>query len=283
MDEREALHTAARHFCIDQTKLWVERYTQLDARGVAREGDDYSTAAYSTFPRYRFYGRLLPLIEGIAPQQHSQSSLLVDLEAATKRASTELGRELKNVTAVAAIEEEAREIIRYIREFDTTAAFAVVPLPRRRTLASAESESLWSLLQNFWNVRRGSPWHPLLDEPVPASVLTFHQELWDAREGEALLLRSLEARGITDCFVLHEFDIDRPDYVAELAALDPYYNGAEKFTTSDASWLLYASHESSIAIAGWVAGVFLGEWPDAKAVAYGGPFHTDDLRGTWET
>ena len=59
------------------------------------------------------------------------------------------------------------------------------------------------------------------------------------------------------------------------------YQGDESFVTSDFEWLLYSSHESSIAVAGWLADFFRKQWRDWEAVAYGGPFHTDDLRGSW--
>ncbi|MGA9977265.1 MAG: hypothetical protein WBQ08_01315 [Candidatus Sulfotelmatobacter sp.] len=64
--------------------------------------------------------------------------------------------------------------------------------------------------------------------------------------------------------------------------MDPIYGGFESFTTSDFEWLVYSSHESSIAVAGWLADFFRTHWPDWESVAYAGPFHTSDLRGTWE-
>jgi len=60
------------------------------------------------------------------------------------------------------------------------------------------------------------------------------------------------------------------------------YRGEESFATSDFEWLVYSSHESSIAVAGWLADRFRQQWRDWETVAYGGPFHTDDLRGSWE-
>jgi hypothetical protein len=51
---------------------------------------------------------------------------------------------------------------------------------------------------------------------------------------------------------------------------------------SDFEWLVYSSHESSIAVAGWLADFFRAKWSDWGSVAYGGPFHTIDRRGSWE-
>ena len=75
-------------------------------------------------------------------------------------------------------------------------------------------------------------------------------------------------------------EIGPPDYEMESAAVDLHYDGSEAFITSDGEWLLYSSHESSITVAGWLADRFRAQWPDADKMAYGGPFHTDDLKGT---
>jgi hypothetical protein len=88
-----------------------------------------------------------------------------------------------------------------------------------------------------------------------------------------------QERAIERCFLLLEgpvdFEIARP-------LLDPVYKGEESFVTSDLGWLVYSSHESSIAVAGWLADLFRAQWRDWESLAYGGPFHTADLRGSWD-
>jgi hypothetical protein len=72
------------------------------------------------------------------------------------------------------------------------------------------------------------------------------------------------------------------DFEIARSLVDPIYGGDESFVTSDFEWLVYSSHESSIAVAGWLADLFRAQWRDWESVSYGGPFHTADLRGTWE-
>jgi len=72
------------------------------------------------------------------------------------------------------------------------------------------------------------------------------------------------------------------DYEIARSLVDSRWRGDESFVTSDFEWLVYSSHESSIAVAGWLADVYRNQWRDWETVAYGGPFHTDDLRGSWE-
>jgi hypothetical protein len=72
------------------------------------------------------------------------------------------------------------------------------------------------------------------------------------------------------------------DYEIARSLVNPIYKGDESFITTDFQWLVYSSHESSIAVAGWLADFFRAQWRDWEAVTYVGPFHTADLRGSWE-
>jgi hypothetical protein len=135
------------------------------------------------------------------------------------------------------------------------------------------------VLRNRWGVGHGEYWYPLTENSKHDAV-AFHQEFWELREGERLLTRALEERNIKKCFVLRE--LGPPDYEVSTASLNCTYDGSEKFITSDGSWMIYSSHESSITVAGWLTGWFRREWMDADLKTYKGPFHTDDLRGTWQ-
>ena len=47
--EKEALHTAARRYCIERRRFWVERYIEL-RRGRDQPVHGYSAKDYPTFP-----------------------------------------------------------------------------------------------------------------------------------------------------------------------------------------------------------------------------------------
>jgi hypothetical protein len=110
------------------------------------------------------------------------------------------------------------------------------------------------------------------------NVVAFHRELWEQRDGTSLLLRAMQERAIERCFLLREGLVD---YEIARSLVDPLYKGDESFVTHDFQWLVYSSHESSIAVAGWLADFFRTQWRDWETATYGGPFHTPDLRGTW--
>ena len=148
----------------------------------------------------------------------------------------------------------------------------------RRLLTAAESKELWAKLRERWGVRGiGYPWYPLSADPAPAGAIAVHTELWDSREGDDLLRRVLADCQVRTCYELRE---GPPEYELDASMAPADYDGRELFLTSDFEWLLYASHERSIALAGWIAEFFAGEWPDLVNLQYRGRYHTKDLRGT---
>ena len=233
------------------------------------------------FPRYRIDDDILREVESIVP---SDCGLLEELRhalgSAARRGFTKLeGEFCENAIAMSALGNELVAFLEYITGVRAGELNRVEPLPFRRVLASPESARLWKLLSERWGIE-GFYWFPLNEAAPPQNALAFHRELWDARDGNSILLASLARSGVERCFVLRE--LGPPDYELEGSAVDPHYNGSEAFFTSDGDWLLYISHESSITLAGWLADTFRQHWADSDKVAYQGPFHTNDLRGTWE-
>jgi hypothetical protein len=51
--EKEALHMAARRYCIERRRFWVERYIEL-RRGREQPVHGYSTKDYATVPGIGF-------------------------------------------------------------------------------------------------------------------------------------------------------------------------------------------------------------------------------------
>ena len=288
MDDKTALHTAARRRCISQGSAWREQYQRLERGGKWRIEDsrhsagwNYSEEAFALFPRYRLDDDILTEVESIVPADcASLEELRHALGSAARRGFTKLeGEFCENAVAMSALRNELAAFLEYIAGVRAGELNRVEILPFRRVLASLESARLWELLSARWGIKKYS-WFPLNGAAPPENALAFHQKLWDARDGNSILLASLARSGVERCFVLRE--LGPPDYELESSAVDPHYDGSEAFFTSDGEWLLYSSHESSITVAGWLADTFRQHWADADKVAYKGRFHTNDLRGTWE-
>lgn len=289
MDPRTALHTAARRYCGDEHSQWMGCYSTLTAAGrvqVPRQGNigwDYSEEAYQVFPRYRIAEAIQVEVERIIPSEgKSVEDLRALLLKAAQLAQGKLTAELKNPLAQTALAMEADEYRKFLRGLTEADLVAVQRLPYRRVLSAEESERIWAGLKDRWQIG-GNYWFPLREGNPPPNLMPFHEEFFHAMKGPDLLREALADRGITRVFQLHEFG--PPDYEIELSIFESRYaGGGEQYSTSESlDWLIYASHESSITIAGdWLAAFFRQEWPDWRERTYQGPYSTADLRGTWK-
>jgi len=287
MAEGLALHTAARTFCIAQHAEWTAKYGQI-APGVKdylTTGWTYSHEQCKIFPRYRLAEAILINLERfVADSDTSLVDALRVAQEAGQSAYSVLSAELASMddraVVLSALREQLDGYSSFLLEAARQRSLEVDPLPYRRVLSGVESDELWQMLSEQWHVRGpGSSWFPLSDDPAPNGVLTFHQELWEARKGEELLQSFLEAERIKRCLLLRE--LGPPNYEVDAALVSSAYDGSEKFLFSGRDWILYSSHESSLTLAGRLAAFFRDAWPNADQLSYGGPFHTPDLRGTW--
>ena len=279
MDLPVALHTAARRFCANQHYRWSREYTRLSDSGQARVGGGYSKAAYGLFPRYRLDEAIEIEVERLTGLElHSLEEARKFLLEAGGHALSSLIREFQRSSeACVALNDESKTFEVYIAGLDAVQLGRIEPLPYRRVLGDSECKQLRQKLRARWGVE--GYWYPLSECDPHTNVIAFHQELWEQRDGTPLLFRATQERVIERCFVLRE---GPQDYEIDRSLIDPIYGGFESFVTSDFDWLVYSSHESSIAVAGWLADFFRTQWPDWENVTYGGPFHTSDLRGSWE-
>jgi hypothetical protein len=279
MDLPVALHTAVRKFCASQHSRWSGEYMPLVEAGKDRLGEDYSKAAYGLFPRYRLDEAIEIEIERFTGQEFrslEQARKLL-LESGSRALSSLLHEFQRSPEACVALTDEWKSFEAYVSSLDAIQLARIEPLPYRRVLAQSESAQLREELSARWGAK--GYWYPLSKCDPPTNVVAFHQELWQQRDGTSLLLQATQERAIERCFVFLEGPVD---YEIDRSLVDPIYRGDETFVTSDFQWLIYSSHESSIAVAGWLADFFRAQWRDWESVAYAGPFHTTDLRGSWE-
>lgn len=190
--------------------------------------------------------------------------------------SNRLCRSLHAPGALDVLDQEWNTFVEYITSRGSRELENVEPLPYRHVLTNSESTRLRGTLASRWGVC--GYWYPLSKVEPHVNVIAFHTDLWERRGGEDVLRLALEERAIGNRFAILE---GPSDYGIDRLLVDTTYSGFEAFLTSDFEWLVYSSHESSIALAGWIANVFRLQWPDWAEVTYQGPFLTDDLRGTW--
>lgn len=73
MNNKTALHTAARRFCQDRFSEWAQAYNELHLKenwkveNLFKPGWDYSEEAYRIFPRYRIDALIQAKVESLIP------------------------------------------------------------------------------------------------------------------------------------------------------------------------------------------------------------------------
>ena len=261
MDDCTALHTAARHYCVERHARWARRYAER-AIGVQHP------EAQDIYPRYTVLNAILVDIESIVPGDFDTTETLRSILVIAGQTAHDLfTRPPHSAIAARAMTEERELFCTYVRDLSSAALQDVVPLPYRRSLGREEHIRLWARLHERWGPREGDYWHPLLTADLPPHLLAVQQAWFQHAIPSALLQQILRRHGVGHVWELREFG---PEYELDLDTLDPTYNGAEGYWTSDdMAWLLYASHESSITVAGeWLIAAVKEAWPNWEQHIY---------------
>lgn len=258
MTDIEALHTAARRYCITQAKKWAERYSRMIADSQSRE-------SLNVYPRYQVLQAILTNLERQTPDSfpdiRTARSALLSVGRTAEDVFT--GQHAEEGVAMQAHREERERFCRYVDGLKGEALSAIEPLPYRRVLGRQESDALWDRLRERWAIRE-QLWHPLTQGEMPQDVLAFQASEFHRRVGSTVLRNILADQGITRVWELREFGEYPPEYEIDVSWLEPFYNGSEGYWASgDMDWLIYASHEDSLTFAGaWLVNAVKEAWAD---------------------
>jgi hypothetical protein len=261
VDKVEALHAAARRYAAERATAWENRYSDLRAeeeKSRQREGlpepttYSYSSEELATFPRYQVLHAIQAAVEAFTPADLGSLDEARELLAmAAAEAQSIFTRPPVDEIERSAMAEEREQFAQYVRGLSYEQLARIEPLPFRRTLAEAESARIWTELKNRWGVK--GYWYPLdraPDAEPPPHAQAFNADPFFDPELQQQLRDALAELDVSRVWEIRELDTD-PDKEFYLALLEPVYTGAEGYWT-DASldWLMYASHEGSVTIAG---------------------------------
>ncbi len=263
----EALHTAARSYCQERIDYWHQRYSQLGQPGF-RDGRHYSDRHKKVFPRYNVLECILVEVERLRPEAcrdlREFRNRLWSIGQSAQGHCTEYPR---GTIEQRATQEERDLFSAFVDDLQAEALEEVMPLPYRRTLLDEESREVWDRIGQLFGLEAHEHWYPLQGERPPNTVAfaadPFYQHLPISR------LQSLLAdAGVSKVWELREYG---PEYEMDLALLDPIYNGAEGYWTSESlDWLLYASHESTVTVSGaWLLVRIQAVWPEWESCRVG--------------
>ena len=248
MERVEALHTAARRYCIDRYAE-VSRLRSTGGQLRSRQRQD-------------FLRKLLRALEVFTSADlgtfDDACELLVGLGQNVWYADSAPGQ---FSSMPGPIREEQELFSRRLRGLSREELAGIEPLPFVRTLTASESVALWEELEQRWGVQ--GYWYPLdrpPEAPPPPDAVAFNAAPFTDDELRERLQGVLARLGVARIFEL-DGDMNLGWEIA-IEGLAPV--GGEMFWL-DASdqWLIYASHEGSVTVAGRELLAALKEaWPE---------------------
>ena len=267
-NEIHQLHTAIRRYCIDRHDYWTQKYGELRSRGKDRSGYEYTSDALRIFPRYSVLKAILVEVERHRPDEFvSLNEARQSLRKAVATAKSIFTQPPNGPLEREAMNEEREALDRFIADQNADELAAVEPLFYRRVLTANESSDIRQKLREIWGV--ADYWYPL-DESKREDVEAFQDTYFAKEVGEEKLRTILRAHNVETFWELREDDIN---YESELSILWPFYNLNEGYwCDASFSWLIYASHESSITIGGWLLEEVRSVWPNWKNRVWTTPF-----------
>ncbi len=167
-----------------------------------------------------------------------------------------------NVVEEKAMNEERHLFCKFISGLTQVELFAVEPMFYRRVISESERDMLRKELSIRW-FEVGSYWYPLIEcnrEDIVAFTGDFFYEDQDIEKLRDILKR----HGIHRIWQLREFD-SSPEYEIDTNAFYPSYtiDGEGYWCSNNMDWVVYASHENSITIAGsWLVDEVKSTWKD---------------------
>lgn len=261
MNQAEQLHTLARRYCMIMSRNWGRTYSRLMNAGRDRtEVGGYTAEAEKLFPRYLVLDAILAELERsdgaeFTAEEDAHRKILAAVWNA-QSLFTENKEGIFQQTAAA----ERQSLADYLDKKAAAGISRVQPLPYRRTLSEVERTLLWEDLRERWGI--SDFWYPLT-EPKPPETEAFMEDYFAAEVGIETLKAILSAHEIERVFELREFD-HSPEYQLDIEGFNPAYtiNGEGYWFSADMDWVIYASHENSITIAGeWLLTEIKEIWP----------------------
>jgi hypothetical protein len=162
-------------------------------------------------------------------------------------------------TEANAILDERRKFKAYISGLSQQGLASTTPLPYRRVLNQKESATIRALVKQRWGATAGSYWYPLSSR-TSNDIEAFDAEAFHEVLAPSIMRETLKARGIARIWNLTEYG---PEYEYDLEWLSAFYNGDEQFFVSKSmDWIVYASHENSITIGGFMLDEVKQYWKD---------------------
>ena len=248
------LHSALRLRAQDEHRRWSKQYEDSGAsdRPQSRE-------ARALFPRYLIHEAIQEAVERIDSESlsslpESRARLIAAIHVASTAATVNV---IADPIARAAMEEERTSMIAYASDIREEALVQIAPMPYRHVLTASEGTKRWTELATRWGID-DHYWYPLSGNER-SDLIAFDAGSFSRDVRPSRLQAALESLGVKRVWEFSESGLSAE---IDLALLDPVYTGDEWYWSSiGCDWILYASHESSLAIGGTALKAVQDVWP----------------------
>lgn len=260
MNLAQALHTAARRYCMEKYNYWTAEYSKIVFSGRDRNGYDYTPRALRTFPRYNVLNAILIELERTDPKELADLNDTRDwIVLAGTNANTDFTREPFSAIAADAMENERDSFCHFISSVSEDYLKSIEPLPYRRCLSDSESEAVRSRLYKRWHIN-GYEWFPLAQCSL-SDIMAFEHEGFQQFCSSFSLTDLLSSFGVSRVWELQSSRC-YPDYEQDVCLFKLQSEGY--WSSDDLDWIVYQSYENSITVGGWLLTEISDQWPEWK-------------------
>ena len=268
-NEIENLHTAIRRYCMERYSYWTKQYADLVSAGKNRSGYEYTKEALCTFPRYNVLNAILVEVERHRPADFtSLEEAKRVLMAVAANAQSIFTQPPNGNLEQQAMNEEREALNNFIATIKENDLSSVEPLFYRRVLTAEEGDIIWDTLRTNWDISNGY-WYPLANRKRE-DIEAFQDTYFEKEVGPEKLRTIFRTHGIGTLWEMRE---DGINHELEISVFEPYYDGNEGYwCDSSFEWIVYASHESSITVGGWLLPELKSVWANWEQRVWTTPF-----------
>lgn len=264
---QESIHSWARRYCMERDEHWSRQHAVTRREREREVPYRYADKDYDLFPRYQVLRAILLAIERLEPADFETERELRQALAYCIRTGASPFTEPSNQISDAAMLAERDAMERAVANVTLADCARLPPLPYRRVLGDDEAATVRARLKSRWGIDPERGWYPMI-AGRPEGAEAFQAPWVLNAVPPDTMRRALREHGVQRLWELRE---GGPDYLLDLELFAPIYDGQEGVWTSEAGdWVLYASHESSLTIGGWLLGVVTAAWPGWREHVYAG-------------
>lgn len=255
------LHTAARRYLRERHDAWADRYTELRRGRGPQIPYRYTDKDLATFPRYIVLDAICTEVERIRPSTVATLDEMRSLVVlAGEVGESPFTRDPLSPIAAEVMDEERELFASHIQALDEDLLWRVAPLPSNVVLSPDEAKRVADEIAKAWEI--DGYWYPLA-RCRRSDVRAFHRDAFVRDDASAHLRPLLPDEPVwlwgEDGTVI---EMERADFDVARASSETF------FASPSNTWLVYCSHEGTVAVAGVVLDALLAAWPGARAATW---------------